>query len=365
MGREKPLNQTWRVSTTSICVRPAGRAMSLLRIVFSWLMLAALAIPAAADPVADFYKGKQINLVIGFGVGDAFDAYARILARHMSRHIPGHPAIVVQNMPGAGSVKAANYVQTVAPKDGTAIGLINPVATVDALFDPQQLPVDASNFDWIGSMSSETMTCGFWTRMPVTIDTLKSRQFVVGGTAATSGTMRANRVFASVLGLNFKIVPGYPTLNDLTLAAENGEIDGYCSMMVSTLRVMAWERYKSGGLQIPFQAALEPDPNLPNVPNAFDLVSSQKDRQLLRLLIGPWYYGKPFFAPTGIPADRLSALRTAFMQTQQDPAFIQEADRMKLAMRPIDGNHVRDAVKRIYRTPKAVIERARPLMGFP
>src|SRR5262245_40187447 len=271
------------------------------------LMVAGFAAPAAAEPVADFYGGKQIKLISGFGVGDAFDAYARLLSRHMSRHIPGRPAIVVQSMPGVGSVKAATYMQTIAPKDGTAIGLINPVVTVDALFDPQQLAVDASSFDWIGSMASETMTCGLWTRTPVTVATLKSRPFTVGGTAVTSGTMRANRVFANVLGLDFKIVGGYATLNDLTIAAERGEVDGYCSMMVSTLRVTAWDRYQSGGLQIPFQAAVENDPALPNVPNAFDLVSSEQDRQLLRLLVGPWYYGKPFFVPTGTPADRLAA----------------------------------------------------------
>jgi tripartite-type tricarboxylate transporter receptor subunit TctC len=336
------------------------------RMLLCVLTLVGLAVPAAVEPVADFYSGnKQIRLIIGFGVGDAFDAYARVLARHLSRHIPGRPAIVVQNMPGVGSVKAATYVQTIAPKDGTAIGLINPVATVDALFDPQQLPVDASTFDWIGSMSSETMTCGFWTRTPVTVATLRSRQFIVGGTAATSGTMRANRVFASVLGLDFKIVPGYSQLNDLTIAAERGEIDGYCSMMVSTLKVTAWDRYQSGGLQIPFQAAAENDPDLPNVPNAFDLVSSEEDRQLLRLLVGPWRYGKPFFAPTGIPADRLAALRTAFMEMHKDPAFIEEANKIKLNVRPINGMQVREAVQQIHQTPKAVIERARPIMGFP
>ena len=339
--------------------------MLRLRILPLALTLAGLSVPAAAEPVADFYSGKQIRLIIGFGVGDAFDAYARMLSRHMSHHIPGHPPIVVQNMPGVGSIKAATYVQTIAPKDGTAIGLINPVVTVDTLFDPQQLPVDASTFAWIGSMSSDTMTCGFWTRTPLTVATLKSRQFVVGGTAATSGTMRANRVFASVLGLDFKIVPGYSTLNDLTIAAERGEIDGYCSMMVSTLKVTAWDRYQSGGLQIPFQAAVENDPELPNVPNAFDLVSSEEDRQLLRLLVGPWYYGKPFFAPTGIPADRLAALRTAFMEMHQDPAFIEEANKIKLNVRPINGMQVREAVTQIHQTPKAVIERARPIMGFP
>ena len=155
-----------------------------------------LATPARADPVEDFYRGKQIQLAIGFGVGDGFDTYARVLARHMSRHIPGKPSIVVQNMPGVGSLKALGYVLNVAPRDGTAFGLMNPAATVDALFSPEQAGFDPRTIDWIGSMSSDTTTCGFWTRRAGHARTLKTRQFVVGGTAATSGTMRANRVLA-------------------------------------------------------------------------------------------------------------------------------------------------------------------------
>ena len=329
------------------------------------LLLASAASSAAmADPIEDFYRGKQIQLIIGFGVGDGFDTYARILARHMPRHIPGRPSIVVQNMPGVGSVKAMTYVQNIAAKDGTAFGLMNPAATVDALFDPAQSGnLDPSKFDWIGSMASDTTTCGFWTRTPVTLETLRLRKFVVGGTSATSGTMRANRVLASVLGLDFKLVSGYRTLGDLTLAAEKGEVEGFCGAMLATLKVTAWDRYKNGELQIPVQAAIESDPDLPGVPNAFDLAGSEEDRQLLRLFVGPWYYGRPFFAPNGVPADRLDALRAAFMAMHHDAAFIDEAKKIQLNVRPIDGLQVREAVGKIYETPKAVIERARPIMG--
>src|SRR5262249_5338977 len=162
----------------------------------------------------------------------------------------------VQNMPGVGSLKALSYLLTVAPRDGTAFGLMSPAATVDALFSPEQAGFDPRTIDWIGSMSSDTSTCGFWTREPVTLATLKARQFMVGGTSATSGTMRANRVVQSVLGLNFKIVSGYRSLGDLTLAAEKGEVEGYCGVMVSTLKVAFWERYTGGALRIPVQTAI-------------------------------------------------------------------------------------------------------------
>jgi hypothetical protein len=212
--------------------------------------------PAAADAVEDFYRGKQIQLVIGFGVGNGFDTYARVLARHMGRHIPGQPSIIVQNMPGAGSLKALNYLLTVAPKDGSAIGLINPTATTDPMFYPKRASYDPRSFAWIGSMTSDTTTCGFWTREPVSVDTLRNKEFIVGGTALTSGTIRANRVLASVLGLKFRIVSGYSDLGHLTLASEKGEVQGYCGVMVSTLKVTLWDRYKSGAIQIPLQAAI-------------------------------------------------------------------------------------------------------------
>jgi len=322
------------------------------------------AAPALADPVEDFYRSKQIQLAIGFGVGDGFDTYARVLARHMPRHIPGKPPIVVQNMPGVGSLKALSYVLNVAPRDGTAFGLMNPAATVDALFSPEQAGFDPRTIDWIGSMSSDTTTCGFFTREPVTIDLLKSKRFVVGGTAATSGTMRANRVMASVLGLNFKIVSGYRTLGDLTLAAEKGEVEGFCGLMASTLRVNFWDRYRGGALQIPVQAGIERDPDLPaSIPNALDLAASEADRALVRLFAGPWYYGRPFMAPPNLPPERLAALRKAFDDMHKDPAFLEEARRIKLNVRPLTGAQVHDAVVKVYETPKDVIERARPIMG--
>jgi hypothetical protein len=282
----------------------------------------------------------------------------------MSRLIPGNPTFVVQNMPGVGSQKALNYLQTLAPKDGTAFGLVNPTATTDPLFYPGQASYDPTALEWVGSMSSDTTTCGFWTREPVTLETLRSREFVVGGTAVTSGTMRANRVLGSVLGLRFKYVSGYRTLGDLTLAAEKGEVQGYCGVMVSTLKVNWWDRYQGGGIQIPVQAAMEKDPDLPaSVPNALDLVGSEADRQLLRLFVGPWYYGRPFVSAPNVPRERLAALRTAFAATLRDKDFLEEAGRIKLNVRPVGGLEIAATIRKLYETPKDVIERARPIMG--
>jgi tripartite-type tricarboxylate transporter receptor subunit TctC len=318
---------------------------------------------AAADPVEDFYRGKQIQLAVGFGVGNGFDTYARVLARHMGRHIPGQPSIIVQNMPGAGSLKALNYLLTVAPKDGTTIGLINPTTTTDPMFYPARASFNPRTLPWIGSMTSDTTTCGFWTREPVTVETLRSKEFIVGGTAQTSGTIRADRVLASVLGLKFKIVSGYPELGALTLAAEKGEVQGYCGVMVSTLKVTMWDRYKNGDIQIPLQAAVEKDPDLPSsVPNALDLATSEEDRQLIRLFVGPWYYGRPFLAPPGVPAERLAALRSAFMAMHKDPAFLAEAEKIQLNARPITATKISETIREIYATPAPVIERAKPIM---
>jgi tripartite-type tricarboxylate transporter receptor subunit TctC len=348
-----------RLAWRTLMVGQSSRAA-----VLALLLASASPMAAAADPVEDFYRGKQIQLVIGFGVGNGFDTYARVLARHIGQHIPGQPSIVVQNMPGAGSLKALNYLLTVAPKDGTAFGLINPTATTDPLFYPSRAKFDPRRLAWIGSMTSDTNTCGFWTREPVTVETLRQREFVVGGTALTSGTIRADKVLASVLGLKFKIVSGYHELGSLTLAAEKGEVQGYCGVMVSTLKVNLWDRYQAGAIQIPLQAALEKDPDLPDsVPNALDLAKTDDDRALIRLFVGPWYYGRPFLAPPDIPADRLEALRSAFMRTHKDPAFLAEAAKIKLNVRPLTAAQIEKTISQIYDTPRSVIERARPIMG--
>ncbi len=329
------------------------------------LLLSALgaARGAAADSVGDFYRGKTIRFVIGFGAGDGFDVYARLAARYMGAHIPGEPTIIVQNMPGAGSLTALNYVLNAAPHDGTVIGMVNPVTTTDPLFQPQIARYDAAALPWLGSITSDYINCGFWRKEPVTLHDLQTKPFVVGSTATNGGSYAGDMVFSNVLHLNFKVVPGYGNMGELTHAAEKGEVDGFCGVMAMTLKSALWGTYTNGNLQIAVRAMLQPDPEMPDVPNAFDLVHSDEERQLLMLMAGPWYYGRPMLAPPGLPPERLAALRAAFDATMRDPALLAEAKHLNMEIHPVSADEIVATIKKIYEAPKPVIERAKPLFG--
>jgi len=326
-------------------------------------LTATLALEARADPVADFYHGKTLRIIVGFGVGDGFDIYARLLARFMAPHIPGEPTIIVQNMPGAGSLVALNYVNNAAPRDGTALGMVNPVVTVQHMLQPEVANFDPLKLNWIGSMTSDYYNCGFWTDKPVTLEDLRTKHFTVGSTATTGGTYAGDRVFEAVLHLDFKIVPGYTNLGELKAAAERGEVQGFCGVMAMTLKSTFWPIYQAKQLQIPVRANLAPDPDMPDVPNAFDLVKSEEDRQLLMLLAGPWYFGRPFMAPPDVPAARLEALRAAFAATLADPALLAEAKNENLEIHPLSAEQIVATIKQVDATSPAVIERAKPMFG--
>lgn len=317
----------------------------------------------AADPVADFYSGKTLRIVVGFGAGDGFDLYARLLGRFMGAHIPGNPTILVQNMPGAGSRVALNYVSNAVPRDGTVLGMVNPVVIVQHLLQPDVATFDPLTMNWIGSMTTDYYTCGFWTDKPLTLADLEAKHFTVGSTATTGGTYAGDRVFEAVLHLDFKIVPGYTNLGELREASERGEVQGFCGVMAMTLKSTFWPTFVAKQLQIPVAATLAPDPDLPGIPNAFDLVKSDADRQLLMLLAGPWYFGRPFMAPPDVPAARLAALRAAFDATMTDPALLAAAKKEQMEIHPLTGAEIVATIKKIDDVPPAVIARAKPMFG--
>jgi len=318
----------------------------------------------AQTSVEDFYKGKTIRHIVGYPTGATFDTYSRALARHMGRHIPGAPNIIIQNMPGAGSLVATNYLANVAPKDGSVIGMPNPVNTVDPLLNPQQSKFDARRFAWIGSMNTEISTCGFWSGKVKTIDDLRTQEVIVGSTGPSAGSTLDSRVISSVLGFNFKIVTGYPGLAEARLAAQQGELDGHCGLVVSSLKADLWDDYKKGVFTVPVQMGLTRHPDLPDVPNAFDEVKSDQDRQVLTLIFGPWTYGRPVLAPEGIPEDRLSALRAAFSATLKDEAFLAEARKLNLEIQPLGPDAIMETITRIYETPDEVIQHTRKILGI-
>jgi len=318
---------------------------------------------SADDPVASFYAGRTVQAIVGYTPGSTFEFYLRAFVNHFARHLPGNPTIVIQHMPGAGSLKATAYLANLAPKDGSVFGIINPVNTVEPLLDPANARFDPRTFMWIGSLNSEISTCAFWSKDLKTLADLRRRAVVVGSTGPSSGSTVDARMLGPLAGINFKIVTSYPGLSEVRLAAQRGEVDGHCGLQASAIKSLLWDDFQAGRFWVPIQLGLHKHPDLPDVPNAYDLAVSEDDRALFRLNFGPWSYGRPLLAPPGTPRDRVEALRGAFTATLSDPKFIAEARRLNLEIHPTAADSIEKLVADILRTPAPVVERARVMLG--
>ena len=337
--------------------------MSRSRIIALVAALALCGSAAQAQDAASFYRGKTIQAVVGYPPGSTFELYLRLFVQHMARHVPGQPNIIVQHMPGAGSLKATGYLAAVAARDGLTIGMPNPVNTIEPLIDPERSRFDPRQFNWLGSLNSEISTCGIWNKAIKTVDDLKSRQVAVGATGPSSGSAVDAKVLAALIGVNFKIVTGYPGLTEVRLAANRGEVDGYCGLLVSSIKTDTADDHKSGRMTVAIQMGLKKHDEFPNVPNAFDLVTKEEDRALFRLIFGPWTYGRPLMAPPGVPKDRVEALRNAVTATLDDPQFRAETKKINLEIQPVAAAAIEKVVADIFATPQPVLERARDLLG--
>lgn len=318
---------------------------------------------ARAQDAAAFYKGRTVQAVVGYPPGSTFELYLRVYARHVGRHIPGQPTVIIQHMPGAGSLTATTYLATVAPKDGSVFGMPNPVNTIEPLLDPQRTKFDPRQFGWIGNLNTEISTCSFWAKDIKTLDDMRKREVTVGSTGPASGSTVDAVVLGRLLGLKIKVVTGYRVLSDIRLASERGEVDGFCGLLVSALKTDFADPWKSGVLSVPIQMGLAKHSEIASVPNAFDLVGNEDDKQLFQLIFGPWAYGRPLFAPPGTPADRLAALRAAFKATLADREFVDETKRLNIEITPMDGEKIPSIIDGIFKTPEPVLARARSLLG--
>jgi tripartite-type tricarboxylate transporter receptor subunit TctC len=338
-----------------------------LRLAACGLALAVASLPlgasAQAQDVASFYRGKTVQAVVGYPAGSTFELYLRMFARHVGKHIPGNPNVVIQHMPGAGSLTATSHLANVAAKDGSVFGMPNPVNTIEPLLDPARTKFDPTQFSWIGNLNTETSTCSFWANDIKTLDDLRKREVTVGSTGPASGSTIDAVIISQLLGLKLKVVTGYRVINDIKIAAERGEVDGFCGLLVSALKTDFVTEWKSGRISVPVQMGLTKHPDIPNVPNAYDLVTKEEDRQLFQLIFGPWAYGRPMFMPPGVPAERLAAMRAAFKATLSDPEFISETQKIGLEINPSPGDAIVPVIQRIMKTPEPVVMRARQLLA--
>ena len=330
-----------------------------VRTVPALLLALASLVPARADSVADFYQGRTIDLEVGYSTGGGYDIYARMLARHMGRFIPGNPTIVPKNMPGAGSQRLANWLAQAAPRDGSTFGTFGRGTAFDPVLGQPGAQFAAGELSWLGSMNQEVSICASWFDSGVTtFKDLETKELLVGAVSFNDDTGQFAKVLNTVLGTKMKIVAGYPGGNDVVLAMERGEVKGRCGWSWSSVLAahMAW--WKEKKINILVQLALNKHPDLPDVPLVTDLATNPAQRQMLRMIFARQVMGRPFVAPPGIPADRLGALRKAFMETMADKDFLADAARAKLEINPVDGEKVHTLVKEIYATPPEVAKQA-------
>ena len=349
-----PRNQFLRLNR---CI--AGHALCALAAV----VLAAVATqPACSAGVEDFYKGKTVSLLIGYSVGGGYDTYGRLVARHLGKHIPSNPIIVPQNMTGAGSLKAANYLYSVAPKDGSVIGTFSRSQGIAPLIDKAEF--DSTKFTWLGSVTDEVSLCVTRHDAPVkSFSELLVTPATFGGEGAGSDPNIFALLYRNVFGAKIKIVTGYPGTNEIQLAAERGEVDGLCGLSWSTLkgRYPHWLKEKKANILV--QAGIKKQPELADVPSASELAKEPDQRQILKLLLIGQAMARPFAAPPGIPPDRRAALITAFERTTADPEFLAEAKRLDVEVNPVRADKLDALLAEAYATPKDVIAKAAKAMS--
>jgi tripartite-type tricarboxylate transporter receptor subunit TctC len=319
--------------------------------------LCALSSTGGADNVSDFYKNRSVSLVIGYSVGGGYDAYARLLARYIGKHIPGEPSIVPQQMTGAGSLRSANYIFSVAPKDGSVIGTFSRSMGIVPLLG--QADFDSRKFTWLGSVTDDDTTCVTWNTSPIkTWDDFLRKPFKLGGLGADSDPDIWALLYKNVFGAKVQLVTGYPGTNDVVLAMERGEVDGLCGLSWSTIRTRHAEWLSSQSVNIIVQAALKKEPEIASVPLATDLAATPEQHQIIRLLLASQAMARPFVAPPEIPEDRKAALIAAFDATMIDPDFLAEAQKLSFEVHPVSAATIDALLAEVYATPKDVLGRA-------
>ena len=335
------------VTRSALCLTAA--------LIAAWMLA-----PAGAQTAPDFYRGKTISLYVSSTAASSYDLYARLLARHMGRHIPGNPNIVATNMEGAGGLRVANLLYNGAAKDGTVIGTVNRGVPFEPLLGAADAArFDASKFTWIGSANDEISTCVAWKTSQVTrFDQLFARELTVGGTGGTADSYQFPKAISAILGAKIRMISGYRA-SDIELAMERGEVEGRCGWSWSGIASTHKAWVDDGSIKVLVQLGLRKHPDLADVPLITDFAKTEEQRQMLRLVFVRGVLGYPFLAPPGIPPERTLVLRRAFDATMKDAAFLAEASRMNLEIAPVPGVDLEKLIADVYRTPADVVAKTK------
>ena len=324
------------------------------------LVAAATGTPA---PAAEYFSGKTVELVVGGDAGGGYDIYARTVARHLTRHIPGSPAIVVKNMPGAGSTRAGIYISTVAPKDGTSIAAMMPGAIIGPLLEDKTHPqFDPTRVRYIGTADSGVRVCTTFQNSKIkTFEDAQKNKTVVGASAAGGATRDYAYLHNHTAGTKFDVVSGYQGTVDIALAMERGEVDGVCGWDWSSVKSQKGDWVANKKLNVLVQVSLEPSTELleMGIPSIWKFVPEGDERRVAELVVSQQVFQRSYIAPPGTPAPPIDILRKAFDDTMNDNAFRADAEKMKISITPLSGDKVQALIAKLYATPKALVERAR------
>ncbi len=321
---------------------------------------------ARADAIEDFYKGRTVTWILSAGEGGGYSSYARVFAQALERSIPGNPKVVIQNMPGAGGIRASMHLYQIAPKDGSVIGLIHSSVPFAPLYGIKGANFDPRQFNWIGSMAVETAMCVSWRASGVTQskDLFEERKYIVGGTGAGSQMETLPALLNKLIGTKIRIVSGYKGGNDVYLAMERGEVTGRCGGLFSSISSTRPEWFAKNLVAVPIVIALKRSHRFPDVPAVIEFAKDEKTRKVLELSLAPQGMDRPLLAPPGTPPDKVAALRAAFHKAMKDPAFVDEAAKQKLEIEEVSGEEVANVIRQAYASPPDIVQAAKDAMNL-
>jgi tripartite-type tricarboxylate transporter receptor subunit TctC len=324
---------------------------------------AAIVSQANADEAAKFFKGRTLAIQVGFGAGGGYDTTTRIFARHFGKHIPGNPNVIVQNVPGAGSMKVASALYNTAPKNGAVLAVFSSTVGMVPLYGKRKTKYVTSKFEWIGSMHSDIQACGVWKGAGQGIETLPDfiaakKTIIFGSNGPTSPLTTYPLFIKNLFGANVKVVHGYKGTKGVSLGMQNGELSGTCGMYESSVRGAYLSSFKSGNLVLFVQLGLDRNVELfGKATNIFSMLKTDEERQMARLLFGPSEITRPLAAPPGTPKNRVAALRKALLDTMKDPALIADARKINTVFNPMSGEKVAKAFEEYFKTPRAIVDK--------
>ncbi len=337
--------------------------MTPARALIPFVLLAIMTAAAhAQSAIADFYRGKTVTIVVGQPSGSTFDSYARLIASHLSRHVPGQPTIIVQNMPGAASLVAGAHVYNIAPQDGTTIGASSTNLPVQPLIDSTGVRFDPRKFQWLPTPAEFPTALIVWRAASVTsLDDMRAKDANFGSITAGSPPTVAIGLYNQVLRTRMRPILGYASMQAAVLAMEHGEIDGYPSIPVETLRVNYKHHLEAGRIRVLLQAGETRTAEFPDVPTVLELLDNENDRALVRLANAFTMTTTPFMMGPGAPADRVAAMREAFTDTFADPAFLEDAARRELRLSPVSAGNVTKRIEAAFRSDETIVRRLRDI----